>query len=315
MRALPLVIITVIVLFSGCARQTSKGIDINIHTGTRGLEMEFLKNAPPTQVPEGSTFIVGVVLKNRGASDIHRGVLALGIEDDYVQVDSWRGNIIKSSYNDRLVWFDLEGKTRFNPMGEQLPVQVQLISDYLDKQTETYTTTILLTACYQYKTLFNDEVCIDTDIYDTTKEEKVCTVKDKVYGSQGAPVAITKVETRIVPHSDYEDVLIPEFVITIHNRGIGDVIRPSVYEAACTSSSLSHDDLNVVRVEATLSGRRLKCSPSELKLKENGQNKVRCTLTTGIDKEMTSYLAPLVVELDYGYMFTISRDVEIRRTV
>ena len=67
-----------------------------------------------------------------------------------------------------------------------------------------------------------------------------------------------------------------------------------------------------------LSGQPLNCKVSDddseatIRLRDK-EDMVRCTLEEGIDKNLGAYTAPLNIELEYGYTFTISKDIIIEK--
>ena len=140
-------------------------------------------------------------------------------------------------------------------------------------------------------------------------------------GGQGAPVAVTKVETRMLPQEDDKKVK-PHFIIHVKNAGNGEVIDPSKIEVACKSEALDYKDFNTIIVSASLSGTPLRCSedigavpgPVTVRLRDK-EDLIRCTYDkdNGIDAGLDAYIAPLKVELDYGYTFTISKNIIIEK--
>jgi hypothetical protein len=206
----------------------------------------------------------------------------------------------------------------YNLDGDEDIITVNVLTKNIDEQSETHTSTILATACYPYKTLFGSSVCVDTDIYGMGRGEKVCTVTDLSFsGGQGAPVTVTKIETRMLPDVN-EDRVKPHFIIYVENKGNGEVISEDKVEEACTSQALEHTDFNTIKISAYLSGNPLKCNVGDtetsaiVRLRDK-EDMVRCTLEEGIDRNLDTYTAPLSIELDYGYTFTISKDVIIEK--
>ena len=112
----------------------------------------------------------------------------------------------------------------------------------------------------------------------------------------------------------------PQFLIYVENRGNGLVMEasPSTILDFCTGS-IRHQDLNIVYVDASLSGKKLECQLQKktaidelghIKLKDK-KDIIRCALEEGIDKNLDSYLSPLKVVLKYGYSYSISANYVI----
>ena len=313
-------IFAVILLVAGCDAGKSKApiTDADIRTGAEGLKTEFVKNAPPENVFAEIGFPISLKLKNAGAFDIPEddkgtpqiegGIVVFGFEKAYMDIPEGK------------VLFGVKGKSIYAPLGDEEFITVNAYAGQISGQSEKYPTTIFATACYPYETIFGASVCIDTDIIGESKG-KVCTAKDLTFiNGQGAPVAVTKVETRMLPQDDGK--IKPHFLIYVKNAGNGEVIEPSKINNACTSSALDYTDFNTLIVNAALSGVPLRCSedagaapgPATIRLREK-EDMIRCTYDEkgGIDAGLDAYIAPLKVELDYGYTFTISKNIIIEK--
>ncbi len=312
-----------LIIIVGCDSGTKSKTpitDVDVRKGIDGLIMEFTKNAPPARVFEDSIFPIAVNLKNKGASDIEKekGIIVFGFEKAYVDV---------GKESDERQQIDIKGKSVFNPDGDEDFITINAKAKKIGEQSETHPSTILATACYPYKTVFGSSACVDTDIYGLRKGEKACSIRDLEFANgQGAPVTITKVETRMLPDVD-EDKVKPHFIIHIENKGNGEVIKSDKIEVVCTSDKLEYTDFNTVEISASLSGKELDCSIGEgipettIRLRDkkttirlrDKKDTVRCTLRDGIDRNLGAYTSPLRIELDYGYTFTISKDIIIEK--
>ena len=341
-------ILLVLVVASGCEggkifgkKQDKRPItDADIRKGTDGLDMEFLKNAPPERVFEGrfltnappervvegsqddegkvitSDFPISLRLKNEGASNIEEGILIFASEKAYVNVS------LESKERQEFI---IKGKSIYSPVGDEEFVTLTAGAKRISAQSETHPSTIFATACYPYNTILGTSVCIDTDIIGEVRGKKVCDIKDLTFSEgQGAPVAVTKIETRMLPDVDVNKVK-PHFIIFIENKGNGEVVNSSKLGEACSSSGLNYTDFNTLTISASLPQGDLKCSenvdpgPAAVRLREK-EDIVRCTLESdidesGIDIGRDAYTAPLKIELNYGYTFTISKDIIIEKVL
>jgi len=296
--------------------------DVDIRKGADGLEMEFLSNAPPINVFEENPFPIAVELRNKGACHIgsqtgdcttgEEGIIVFGFEQAYVGAET---------AGEERQEFGIKGKSIINPNGDMEFVTIDAQTKKISAQSETHPSTIFATACYPYKTIFGGSVCVDPDIYGMLKGEKACDIKAMPFpNSQGAPVAVTKIETRMLPEIG-EDKVRPHFFIFIENKGNGEVVNLSKVEKACTNEALEPEDFNSIQITATLSGKTLDCSVDDngpgtetVRLRDK-KYLVRCTLTLedGIDVGRDAYTAPLSIEMEYGYTFTISKDIIIEK--
>ncbi|MAG08718.1 hypothetical protein CMO89_04540 [Candidatus Woesearchaeota archaeon] len=323
MNKLTIFLITLFIL--GCQTQQSNIITYtDVHKGTDGLVMKFLPNAPPEEVYSKGIFVAAVELDNKGAFNIVGGHLALVIEEDYMEIpdSAWDGASLTGGTGESKT-FSLEGKSTLNPKGRKDTITAKIKAKEIDTQSESHTSTVMISACYKYKTDLSTEVCVDTDPYSLTQKTKACEIGEERFSGQGAPVAITKVETKMLPHEEAGiNKVRPAFMVYIENKGNGEVVKNNKVGEACSSVKLEHEAFNTIYVRAFLSGKELNCSPKE-RLEGGGvspegyvrlkgkEDFVRCSLEEGIGKEMGTYTAPLTVELDYGYTFSISKDVEI----
>jgi len=317
----------ILLIIIGCkgSKDTNPVTKEESYTGTDALVFNFLKNAPPNQVyastdTERSQFNIGVDLENKGASNIEDGFLTLILENDYMAIDDWP-NTEKVSYSGgNQAAFSIEGRSLTNPAGGKDITTIKVNArKFPEQMSETHKSSILLATCYKYQTNVYENVCIDTDVYDLKNLDKACKVKDLSLNSQGAPVSVTKVEVEMLPHES-DTKIKPFFTIYVENKGKGEVIRPdlTVIENACSSESLKiqENDLNVVNIKAYLSGKEfeLDCNPQYIKLRDK-KGYVRCNLKEGKEKKYGTYESPLIIDLYYGYMETIAKEVEIKKPV
>ena len=306
-----LISILLVFVIAGCKSTSSnKSItDEDVRKGFDGLSIAFVKNAPPDKVFEQSVFPIGIELKNKGASDIIKGFLVMGFEKEYV--DSVVGEAKET--------FEIKGKSIFNLNGDEEFMSLNAQAKKAGSQSETHPSTILATACYPYKTILGTSVCIDTDIFGKQLRKKSCQAKDLQFDKgQGAPIAITKVEVRMLPDADNDpNKIIPHFIIYLENKGNGEVVAEDKIEDVCSRKPLGFRDFNKVTIKAFLSDKELNCNSGEAEKAESRLREkkdiVRCTLEEGIASNRDAFASPLKVELDYGYTFTISKDITIEK--
>lgn len=335
-KAIPLLIIFILFI-AGCGKQDSKSAEIDVFVGIEGLTAEFVKNAPPARVFEESKFPILLQVENKGSysiGDDKWGVLTIGREKDYV-------NIISLEKNNRVAAgegkegkneasFVIDGKTQINPRGDKIIVAFNAQTGKLDPQSETRLSAITATFCYPYKTILSTTVCIDPDITGSSPAKKVCNVKEMVFSNgQGAPVAVTKIEPQMIPEGN---VVRPQFLIFMENKGKGNTVDSSAYENVCRESDFGSGKegvkniWNVAFLKAFTSGRedenQLECSPNV----EEGADKssgfirfrdkkdfVRCVFKKGVPKNSNTYTSPLKIEIDYGYVQTIGANIIVQK--
>ncbi len=307
---------------------------INPHQGSEGVTIEFLPDMPPAAVYEGA-FYLGLKLTNKGASEIKReqGFLSLALETDYlgfsaedVQVDDQHAAFDSAER----AKFNLIGKTKYDPVGEDTLVTLQLRTKPLDPQLETLTTNILATICYEYETQATANICIDTDPTNMHMTEKVCQMHDTSLTDQGAPIAVTNVQQTLL--TGIGGYVQPQFIITVRNAGNGQPLKANTAEQACGSGPFSQQALAVQPKRAldtiklkdlsfagfSLANGQFECSPAAndgiFFALENGVGTIKCTLKGGLLKQsQESFLTNLFIVLDYAFTTTASRQVQIKR--
>ncbi|MBI2654629.1 hypothetical protein HYX02_07550 [Candidatus Woesearchaeota archaeon] len=320
-----LLILSLFILGCGKASLTSssKTKTIDVFVGIEGLTSEFVKGAPPPKILQDSEFPVVLRVKNNGAFHVKNAYLNMIRERDYVPKLSVEGNKHKSSIEENIASFDIDGKTELNIKGDEIVIPFKGKTGKLEPQSEQRLSTLTATLCYPYKTTLSTTTCIDPDVPGIRPGKKVCNVKDLIFNSQGAPIAITKIETVIVPE---ENSIMPQFLIFVENKGIGVPVRPEKYKDACLQSETKDERMwNVAFLKATMPGTeiQLECNPNEddkadksigfLRFRDK-KSYVRCTYKgKDISRNSDAYTAPLKVEIDYGYVHTTTTNFLIQK--
>lgn len=275
----------------------------DIHKGTQGIALEFLPNLPPSELYEENYFEVLLKISNKGATDAQRGMLVIGTEEQQIDLDA-----------DPDYRFDLKGKSIFNPEGTHILKQFKAKVRPLIPQISQYTTSITATACYPYKTEATANICIDTDIANIVRSKPCKPSKRTFAGGQGAPVAVTSVEPKMLTHED-DTKIRPEFEIKIQNLGPGKAIKEEYVYDACMGKPVGQRNQkiwDVVEVKATLSDMELTCKPETTILTKDSTTLI-CTLKEGIDKSAGTYLAPVSIEINYAYLNKEVKKINIKR--
>ncbi|MBN2421845.1 hypothetical protein JXB41_01345 [Candidatus Woesearchaeota archaeon] len=303
------VLIMLLFILSAC--QT--GVNDNatkekIYTGETGLELEILDRSLPESVFEDERFDMVLKLTNKGAYPITAGdsILKITTEKDYMEIIEPKGSL-PYIYSGS---FDLDGKEKFQNTDDFEVKEFKLMSKRLDEQSQIHTVTILATVCYNYVTKAYADICIDTDVYNTKPIEKSCSAEQvSLNGGQGAPVAVTRIEPKML--SDGDSVK-PQFVIYLRNTDRGSVIEYERINTICSKESPDRDDYNNVQLtDIRFSGydrNDFRCEPDIAKL-ENEEDYIICTLQQGIPRSTPSYKTPLYLEFSYAY--TLSEQVQL----
>ena len=304
-----------------------------IYKGKEGLDMEFFEDAPPKEILEESSLPIGIRLYNKGAYNIENGYLSIGLEKDYMGIDkqqeaSWKSlteDVKFFEKDDEHITFDLKGKSIAYPLGDQEFIRFAAKTKEIgktDPQSEYHDSLISITSCYKYQTIAAETVCIDTDIYNFKQRKKTCDAKKAItLSSQGAPVAVTKIESEMILD---EGKIKPRFIITVKNLGNGEVIKHDKVEDACYSKPINYAEWNNIRIKAHLSKvededkldcdliKEGKTDDGTLNLRKK-EDTIRCSYEKGFDEIRGTFSTPIYIVLDYGYTNTISKNVKIKK--
>jgi len=303
-----LICVLIVLFTASCSKSDSTETRYNPYTGDKGMTISFAKGSLPQEIYEGNALNLIVDAKNEGASEINGGIVLLGYEQEVFEADK------------TLQTVDLYGRSAVITKGEEKFANFRMKAKKLPPQVEVIESLMSATSCYNYKTNFAQEVCVDTDPLNQRIGEKNCQAKDISSSGQGAPVAITKVQVEMLPHDD-ETRIKPSFKIRIDNKGKGLLFNKDKIEDACSSTGIEKDDINTLYVtKAVLSNNyALDCKPKRMgygagfvKLVE-GEFEIRCTYEEGIPKETTPFIAPLRIELEYGYTDTITGKIKVKK--
>lgn len=235
----------------------------------------------------------------------------------------------------------LEGKSFFMPEGEQDILRYQLKAKLLPSLKTVQDTPLVVTACYDYATTFNDEICIDTNMNALKTFTGGCKVTDLSSSGQGSPIVVERVNVHMLSESN--DYVRPVFEMYVRNAGVGQVINKEKIESACSSQGLTKQDYNAVFLQSFMlsnaaysyvfngydekTGREItdtndrdlfECSPNPLILQEGKDNYFRCSLKKGVQDEtfstrQASYDTPIQIELSYGYQIIQQKKIRIEK--
>lgn len=271
-----------------------------IRVGTEGLVTQF--EELPQEALEGSLVTAIVEVENRGAHDVRAGVWTITLEPGVLELVSPVQPIGQ---------LNLLGKSVYQPKGEFAQLVFRLRVGKLPALVEHYTTPIVLSTCYRYATELHATTCVDTDIAGAERI-KPCTPQSETFGrGQGGPLAVTVIEPKMLPHSE-PDRVEPQFIIEIENKGQGEVLAERSYSKACTGVPIRSEEYSLIDVEVFLEERPLRCREDELILRD-GKTRVLCNVPQGVSTARGTYIAPLRVELSYGYAHGTSTQLKLSR--
>jgi hypothetical protein len=310
---------------AGCQFGEQKGTipdSSSAFEGTEGLVLSFFDGAPPDTLIPKSDFKIAVLLENNGASDI----TCTGNAEDcgyfraqetkYIPKITPNSGLLKNALE------DISGKNRILGKesylsGGKAAMEMSASVAATDKTTMS---TLTVNACYPYKTKLSVPVCVHTAHYTVPEESLTCKLKTITLQSQGAPVAVKKIEQEPLLQGEFVK---PRLKIYISNVGKGVVLDNSSESLAkaCTSGGETQYVVGKVVVnEAKLSGIKLDCEGRSIVLRGvSSKDFIECKLTD-IPQELTdsfragadnNFVSTLNLVLTYGYQTAVSKEIKI----
>jgi hypothetical protein len=324
-----LFVILLFIFVAGCdmlQKEDKKGVAEEFKRGPSGLIMQFVPNYPAdsyllSQQEEEISVLIDV--RNKGTSP----------EDG--QFKEGEGAIYISGFDDGIIGMTSKSKdlskmflpsaSPINPLGGFDTVEFDGEIKSAEITIDEYNPTIMATACYPYVTKASPTVCIDPNPFDT-KSEKVCTIGSQTLSTQGAPIAVTKIDQEAARNKI-------QFRIHIKNVGDGDVLKQGADKddnkildkcSPLGGGLLGRKDFDRVEVQKIMVGGvdllgTKKCSPfaedtNNIMRLFDGEGFVICTLTVSkLGTTQSAYTTPLNIELAYNYRSTISKPIRIQK--
>ena len=201
---------------------------------------------------------------------------------------------------------------QYYPGGQQEYIDYHATMHTWPRGLEEYPVTFLLTNCYGYATFTSPMVCIDPQ--PMSEHRKTCTPRDLSLTSQGAPVAVTKIEQENTRKKSI-------FNIHIKNVGKGDILYWGDL-ALCSPYSkqgiLTSRNKNVVQgFEVRIENQVLDCTPRDkkIRLNQNGEGIITCMYDLEFTNIQSAYQTPLIIEFWYGYMQTEQKQVLFKKVI
>ncbi len=302
--------LTIVLLATSCTRvnQGERPLDTaaaarQVQTGTLGITID---PTLPTQALYDSNELFTVVeIRNQGSHSVKE-------QECFVQMTGFDPNIIKGDYSKARscaegIGGPLEGKSLYNIQGGLNQVEFNSPDIKLPDGVFDYNPRLNIVTCYNYQTRATPSVCIDPLFYQVTSEQKACIPVDvSGGGGQGGPVGVSFINVDMVGGRAI-------FEINIRNFGTGRVLDPLADIRQCGSGSFGTKDFDKVAYNVKLAGGVVQnCKPHNNFVRLfNGQGKIICSFDIA---GTAAYETPLQVELSYGYVDSLQRQLRIIRT-
>jgi hypothetical protein len=299
-----------LLLLASCdqtGKHTQDFQEIKIYQGTEGLVTEVVDASLPKEVYENENVDLVVKYTNKGPIEIANAKSIVAAEKGYLSFSD--GSQVKSQQ------INTKGKENFEIIDDFMLVTYPLKAGKLEPMSEYHSAVMTVTTCYDYISKAFASVCIDTDPLNQKPGDKTCTAAPiSLSAGQGGPLVISSIEPKMLLDGD---VIKPQFIINVQNRGPGSVTRYGYVDKYCSNQLVAREDFNVIdssRIEVKVSGIKqdIQCTPEQLALKGNADF-ISCTMTQGVPQTIDSYTTTISVELKYGYTTTTSREVKINK--
>ncbi|MBT4651349.1 hypothetical protein HOC13_02385 [Candidatus Woesearchaeota archaeon] len=300
-----ILLVIVLILIASCGFKPSTGetpqetsvILKQVQTGTQGIVANFVPNYPPPDMYDITELLVLAEIKNKGNYDLEPGAC-------HIHLTGYADQIIKGMPT-YLPCGMIEGKDIHNLEGGFNQLEFRSSNIKLPPKLFDYHAPLNLLACYKYQTVANPQVCVENNLYQIASEQKACIVKDvSGGGGQGAPLGVSYVRPQMAGSKAI-------FEISIQNFGTGKVLSPTIGTHQC-AKDLTYKDYDLVAYSVKLSGvNNLLCKPQGFLRLYNGQGKIICS---AIVPNTPAYETPITITLDYNYMESILKTIQIIKT-
>jgi len=270
---------------------------VDLYTGTRGVELSFVSNAPPSQIfasPNAQlNFIVEV--RNRGVYPTYGRIYLGGYDPNIIPI---RDNVVDFG--------PIEGKTEYNLDGGYDTVEFEAYSINMPEGLDRLNQPFSLTAIYDYETVATALVCVDPNPYAPVQPTVKTCIPNTVQlsGGQGAPVAVSYIEVQSTGEKAF-------FKIHVANSGDGSVVVAGEQDPYEVRDDIER--INKVYYDVTLSGLNGECKPGNPLRLTNEQGIIFCEFPIPADRN-DPYQTSLKIRLSYGYINQIIRNVQLIKT-
>lgn len=317
-RLLFWLVIVGIVLAAGCAKfgSSKKGAELpELYFGTEGVEAAFAPESVPVLITAGSRFDSVLLIANKGVADTSNVIVkimdtrgAFSFDEKKVPPDFTVLNQHIMKLKDGLKLF---GRETGSGSGFIDSATVAAVADGPSVGRNPVETGLIASVCYSYETKLTANVCIDASGYSFQKQRKPCDAKVPIaLKSQGAPVAVKKIETITAKSSG---IVKPIFRIYIANVGKGQIIDKNKLKLFCTDQEPEKPSDTaksmIVYVDGVwLMDAPLECgSPVKILTGSQSTDFISCSYEgNDLSESLGTFTTPLRIALSYGYTLTSS---------
>ncbi|MEM3126799.1 MAG: hypothetical protein QW331_01890 [Candidatus Woesearchaeota archaeon] len=240
----------IFIFLIACGEQKVEVVEPHYRTGTEALQVVFQKNAPPEEIIEKSSFIIGIELYNKGATNV-------GMEEEdigYITIAGYGKDFTVEGKTTESIK-KLEGKSSIYPRGT-----IPSFYTFKVKNNEKPTSSrgvFSAVLCYPYKTVAETDICINGYGNDYLRiRNDACDVekyKSQSFSGQGAPIVITNIKEEIRPKGSESFDVILKF--TVENKGNGIPVNKNSYAKKCDNQELKREEINYIKISKVSFGK------------------------------------------------------------
>lgn len=229
-----------LLLISGCSSstepQTSGGSSKTFNGGTDGILVEFMDNAPPSEVfdsPE-SLFDISLRIQNAGEDDVQAG-------EAFVQISGIDPADFGNAQMKKTVDFDLIG-TKLDPQGRVIPgtiANVDFNNFYFSRKLAgNVLFNVRADVCYKYTGKAIAKLCFRENLLSPPKDSDVCDATRSVNPENaGSPVHIQDFAQQAIGKSKIS------FSFKVKHVGTGKIFSPELSgDQMCDDSTIANED-------------------------------------------------------------------------
>lgn len=311
MKKITIVALLVVTFFLLGCTSTSKGAaSEEFRVGSEGVKLSFLEDGMGDEIvisSENEDIDLLIEAHNKGAFPTSRPVEGKiwlsGFDKNVVSFPTEEKEFSSSEDSDMI------GRSPINAEGGKGFYEFEGTINPSTLEEGTYNPIIVAHYCYQYSTLLNVEVCVEREIY-SPNTRKVCRAQDISLASQGAPVAITKIEETTLSNKI-------QFNVHVQNVGGGQVVTEEAYGECGPGIIPKKKDLDHISVASIkVSDVDLECAAltgeSSIRLIDGkGMFVCKADKSSLIEDNQEAYVGVLEARLDYAYRDSIQRPLRI----
>ena len=264
--------------------------------GTKGLEIAFAQDQPPSSVLDNGQqeFSVTLLLRNLGEYTIPVGGV-IGSLSGVVQSSFGMKSLDVTNKVD-VYGTAKEGENSIPGGEEQLEFGTAVFKPDLPANTKF---TLKVDVCYNYQTKAVSTICLKKSVLQKETGE-VCMISNPAVGQEnsGAPMQIEQMKESSVGTSKVR------INFKVVNKGIGAVYEPGTFNGKCAGMESEKNRVKVT-VESADNTFAASCTQlgngnSGVVTLVNNQKDMTCTIDTGNMQDIT-FQDLVIVKLDYQY--------------